>query len=137
VNDPQGWGLPAINTNRILIPTQGHCFFLGVGRTKVHKPDTSDHASALSIQGIAQLSDFSKRATCSLARSYVERDAIFKLRYRSYLRAGLISQNSFGRYIEPADHAADTYLIGLYVDHRLVSSLRRFLSRPLLVIVGV
>ena len=91
----------------------------------VHKPHAaSDHPAALSIQRIAQLSHFSKRVTCRLARSYVERDAIFKLRYRSYLRAGLISQNSFGRYIEPADHVANAYLMGLYVDRRLVSSLR-------------
>ena len=92
---------------------------------KVRKPHAaSDHPAALSIQRIAQLSDFSKRVTCRLARSYAERDAIFKLRYRSYLRAGLISQNSFGRYIEPADHVANAYLMGLYVDRRLVSSLR-------------
>ena len=92
---------------------------------KVRKPHAaSDHPAALSIRRIAQLSDFSKRVTCRLARSYAERDAIFKLRYQSCLRAGLISQNSFGRYIEPADHAANAYLMGLYVDRRLVSSLR-------------
>ena len=81
-------------------------------------------AAALSIQRIAQLSEFSKRVACRLARSYAERDVIFKLRYQSCLRAGLISENSFGRYIEPADHAANTYLMGLYIDRRLVSSLR-------------
>jgi hypothetical protein len=92
---------------------------------EVRKPDAaSDHPSALSIQRIAQLSNFSKRVTCRIARSYVERDAIFKLRYQSYLRAGLISQNSFRRYVEPADHAANACLLGLYVDRRLVSSLR-------------
>jgi hypothetical protein len=91
----------------------------------VIKPDAaSDNPSALSIRRIGQLSDFSKRVTCRLARSYAERDAIFKLRYQAYLRAGSISQNSFGRHIEPADHAANAYLMGLYVDRRLVSSLR-------------
>ena len=35
---------------------------------------------------------FFEARKCELARSYVERDAIFKLRYRSYLRAGLISR---------------------------------------------
>jgi hypothetical protein len=95
-----------------------------VGRTEVHKPDTSDHPAGLSIRRIAQLSHFSKRVTCKLASSYVERDAIFKLRYQCYLRAGLVSQNSFGRYIEPADHADNTYLMGLCIDRRLVSSLR-------------
>jgi hypothetical protein len=92
---------------------------------KVHKPHAAgDDPAALSIQRIAQLSQFSKRVTCRLARSYGERDAIFRLRYQSYLRAGLISENSFGRYIEPADHVANAYLMGLYVDRRLVSSLR-------------
>jgi hypothetical protein len=95
-----------------------------VGRTEVHQPGTSDHPAGLSIRRSAQLSHFSKRVTCKLASSYVERDAIFKLRYQSYLRAGLISENSFGRCIEPADHADSTYLIGLCIDRRLVSSLR-------------
>jgi hypothetical protein len=92
---------------------------------KVHKPDAaSDHLAALSNERAAQLSHFSKRVSCRLARSYVERDSIFKLRYQSYLRAGLISPNSFGRFIESTDHAANAYLVGLYVDRRLVSSLR-------------
>jgi hypothetical protein len=79
---------------------------------------------SLAIQRSATISEFSKRVRCSLASSYVERDAIFKLRYRSYMRAGLISQNSFGRYVEAHDHAPNSYLIGLYVDRKLVSSLR-------------
>ena len=84
----------------------------------------SNHLAALSVQRTAQLVQFSKRVTCRFARSYAERDGIFKLRYRSYSRAGLISENSFGRHIEPADHLANAYLMGLYVDRRLVSSLR-------------
>jgi hypothetical protein len=95
-----------------------------VGRTEVQKPDTSDHPAALSIRRIVELSNFANRVTCRLASSFIERDAIFKLRYQSYLRAELISQNSFGRYIEPADHAANAYLMGLYIERRLVSSLR-------------
>ena len=90
----------------------------------LHPHPASDHPAAWSIQRTTQLLDFSERVTGKLARSYVERDAIFKLRYRSYFRAGLISENSFGRYIEPADHVANAYLMGLYVDRRLVSSLR-------------
>ena len=90
----------------------------------MHKPDTSDHSAGLSIRRSVQLSHFSKRVTCKLAKSYVERDAIFKLRYQSYFRAGLVSENSFGRHIEPADHADNTYLMGLRIDRKLVSSLR-------------
>ncbi len=95
-----------------------------MGRTEVRQPDRSDHPAGLSIRRSAQLSHFSKRVTCKLASSYVERDAIFKLRYQSYFRSGLVSQNSFGRYIEPADHADNAYLVGLCIDRRLVSSLR-------------
>jgi hypothetical protein len=89
---------------------------------KVHKSDTSAYPVALSIH--STVSNFAKRVTCRRASRYVERDAIFKLRYQAYLCAGLVSQNSFGRHIEPADHEANAYLMGLYIDRRLVSSLR-------------
>jgi hypothetical protein len=72
----------------------------------------------------AELFDFSKRITYRIATSHLERDAIFKLRYQSYLRNGIIAKNVFGRYIEAADHTANTYLIGLYDNNKLVSSLR-------------
>jgi len=92
---------------------------------EVHKPDaTSADPAALSIRSTVELSNFARRVTCILASRYVERDAIFKLRYQAYLRAGLVSENSFGRHIEPADHVANAYLMRLYVDRRLVSSLR-------------
>ena len=67
---------------------------------RVHKANPpSGNPVVLSAPRAAQLYHFSKRVTCRLAVSHVERDAIFKLRYRSYFRAGLISQNSFGRYL--------------------------------------
>jgi hypothetical protein len=92
---------------------------------KVYKPHSAGgDSTTLTVQWTAQLSEFSTRVVCKLARSHAERDVIFKLRYRSYLRAGLITPNSFGRHIEPSDHAANAHLIGLYVGHRLVSSLR-------------
>jgi hypothetical protein len=91
---------------------------------EVHKPDTSVYPAALSIRSTAQLSGFSKRVTARVARSYTERDAIFKLRYQCYLRAGLVSQNSFLRYLEPEDHVANASLMGLYLGRRLIGSLR-------------
>jgi hypothetical protein len=91
---------------------------------KVHKLDTSAHPVERSIRSSVELSNFAKRVTCRRASRYVERDAIFKLRYQAYLCAGLVSQNSFGRHIEPADHEPNAYLMGLYIDRRLVSSLR-------------
>jgi hypothetical protein len=79
---------------------------------------------ALSDQRTARLSDFSGRVTCRLAQTYAERDAIFKHRYKCYLRAGLISSNSFERHMEAADSEKNSYLIGLYIDRKLISSLR-------------
>ncbi len=80
--------------------------------------------TAASAQRDAELSAFSKRVTCKVARSQHEREAIFKLRYQTFLRSGLIAPNSFERYVEPADHAANAYLVGLYIDRKLVGSLR-------------
>jgi hypothetical protein len=77
-----------------------------------------------------ELFHFSKRATCRLATSHIERDAIFKLRYQSYLRGGLIAKNAFGRYIEATDYATNTHLIGLYDNNKLISSLRLQTSSP-------
>jgi hypothetical protein len=84
----------------------------------------SNHPAVWSLQRATQLLEFSNRVACKIARSYVERDAIFKLRYRSYVDDGLITENSFGRYIEAADHAANSHLLGLYVDRKPISSLR-------------
>jgi hypothetical protein len=89
-----------------------------------HPAQASDCTGEWSTQRADQLADLLKRVTCKVARSHRERDAIFKLRYRSYFRAGTISENSFERYIEAADHARNSHLIGLYVDRKLVSSLR-------------
>ena len=92
---------------------------------KVLRPNqVSDDPGAWSTQRTARLVDLSNRVTCKVARSHLERNAIFKLRYRSYFRAGMISENFFERHIEAADHMRNSYLIGLYVDRKLVSSLR-------------
>jgi hypothetical protein len=90
----------------------------------VHRTDvSSDHSGTVSNRGV-QLSHFSERIVSRRASGYAERDAIFKLRYQSYLRAKLIPPNAFGRYLEPSDHAEGSYLIGLHADHILVAALR-------------
>jgi hypothetical protein len=90
----------------------------------LHLNQASDHPGVWSVQRTAELLDFSNRVTCKVARSHLERNAIFKLRYRSYFRAGIISDNFFERHIETADHMRNSHLIGLYVDRKLVGSLR-------------
>lgn len=95
----------------------------------MHQADLGSADPAVSLHRLAQLSDFSERVTGRVARSYAERDAIFRLRYQSYRRAALIPQNAFGRYIEPCDHADNSYLMGLYVDRRLIGCLRLEVGR--------
>jgi N-acyl-L-homoserine lactone synthetase len=79
---------------------------------------------AASTQRDAELSAFSKRVSLRIAKRSHEREAIFKLRYQAFLRSGMIVANSFERYVEPADHAPDTYLVGVHIDSKLVGSLR-------------
>jgi hypothetical protein len=95
----------------------------------VYQADLGSDNPAVSVYRLAQLSHFSECVTGRVARSYAERDAIFKLRYQSYLRAALIPQNAFARYIEPGDHADNSYLMGLHVDRRLIGCLRLEVGR--------
>jgi N-acyl-L-homoserine lactone synthetase len=53
-----------------------------------------------------------------------EREAIFRLRYKAYLREGAILANSSGRFTDDDDEADNAYLMGLYVDGELATSLR-------------
>jgi N-acyl amino acid synthase FeeM len=124
---PQAWGV----TNRECKYDfrSGQTIVPSATKRKVHQADLGSDNPAVSNHRLAQLSDFSERVTGRLARSYAERDAIFKLRYQSYLHAALIPQNAFGRYIEPSDHADNSYLMGLHVDRRLIGCLRLQVGR--------
>ena len=91
---------------------------------------SSEHAgSASSLLGsagsfsdrVAQLVD---KIDYKLADSSEQREAIFRLRYRAYMREGAISQNSFGTFSDPYDEKGNVFLFGLYVDGELASSIR-------------
>jgi hypothetical protein len=53
-----------------------------------------------------------------------EREAIFRLRYKAYSREGAISANSSERFTDDDDEADNAYLMGLYIDGELATSLR-------------
>jgi hypothetical protein len=53
-----------------------------------------------------------------------EREAIFRLRYAAYRREGAIPANSSGRFADDDDEADNAYLMGLYIDGELATSLR-------------
>jgi hypothetical protein len=53
-----------------------------------------------------------------------EREAIFRLRYKAYLREGAIPANRSERFADDDDEADNAYLMGLYIDGELATSLR-------------
>ena len=61
---------------------------------------------------------------CRRADSVEEREAVFRLRYRAYLREGAISANDTGRFTDADDEADNAYIFGFYVDGELASSVR-------------
>ena len=52
------------------------------------------------------------------------REAIYRLRYKAYLREGTISADSSGTFSDSYDETDNAYLCGLYLDGQLASSLR-------------
>ena len=53
-----------------------------------------------------------------------EREAIYRLRYKAYLREGTISADSSGTFSDPYDKTDNAYLFGLHIGGQLASSLR-------------
>ena len=70
---------------------------------------------------VSQLLD---KIDCRLADTSEQREAIFRLRYRAYMREGAISQNSFRTFSDPYDEKGNGFLFGLYIDGELASSIR-------------
>jgi len=64
------------------------------------------------------------RIDCRHADSDEEREAIFRLRYRAYLRDGSIFPNAAESFSDPYDETDNVYLFGLYIDDELASSIR-------------
>jgi N-acyl-L-homoserine lactone synthetase len=53
-----------------------------------------------------------------------EREAIFRLRYQAYVRDGTIPTNSSRKFSDRYDDTDNVYLLGLYIDGELLSSVR-------------
>jgi N-acyl-L-homoserine lactone synthetase len=53
-----------------------------------------------------------------------EKDAIFRLRYDAYLREGAITPNFTKKFADTYDDQPNAWIFGLYLDGRLVSSIR-------------
>jgi hypothetical protein len=71
-----------------------------------------------------RLSALLAKIECRRADTVEEREAIFRLRYRAYLREGAIPSNPSERFADVDDDDANAYVFGLYSDGELASSLR-------------
>ena len=70
---------------------------------------------------VAELLD---RIDCRPAVSANEREAIFRLRYRAYLSEGAIKPSFARTFTDSDDDADNVWLLGLYLDGELASSIR-------------
>jgi hypothetical protein len=68
--------------------------------------------------------------TYRVARTEAEREAIFSLRYRGYLRDGGIGPNAEERFSDAWDAVDNALLMGMYVGDRLASTVRFHMNRP-------
>ncbi len=58
------------------------------------------------------------------ADSAEEREAIFRLRYEAYRREGVIPANPSATFSDAYDQTPNAYLLGLYIEGKLASSIR-------------
>ena len=85
-------------------------------------PSSEDRRLASNLSDrVSQLLD---KIDCRLAETREQREAIFRLRYRAYMREGAISQNCFGSFSDLYDEKGNGFLFGLYIDGELASSIR-------------
>jgi len=65
------------------------------------------------------------------ADSVADKQAIFRMRYQAYVREGYIEPNPTGLFTDPDDEAPNAWLIGVFIDGALASSIRLHIaSRP-------
>ena len=65
-----------------------------------------------------------------VARTQAEREAIFALRYKGYLRDGGIGPNLAERFSDAWDDVDNALLMGMYMGDRLASTVRFHMNRP-------
>ena len=65
-----------------------------------------------------------QRAVYRRAETVAEREAIYRLRYDAYLRENAIRANVEQRFTDAVDEEKNCWIIGLYIDGALASSIR-------------
>jgi hypothetical protein len=75
-----------------------------------------------------RVAQFLERVDYRLAASAEERDAIYRLRYESYLQKGAIQPNLNRRVIDAYDNLPNAWIFAVCVDDKLASSFRMHVS---------
>ena len=70
------------------------------------------------------------RVDYRLAETEQEKDEIYRLRYRAYLKEGAIEPNSEGRITDRYDDMPNSWIFGVYFEGMLASSLRISVASP-------
>lgn len=80
--------------------------------------ETSGSAFATKLIGYLQQTDY------RIAKSEEEKHSIFKLRYESYLKKGVIKPNDSGLFRDIYDDMENCWNFGIYVDDQLAGAVR-------------
>jgi hypothetical protein len=77
-----------------------------------------------------RVADLLGRVDYRLAATAEDRLAIFRLRYRAYLREGAITPNSTEVYSDGFDDTSNAWIFGVHIDGELAASLRLHVASP-------
>jgi len=77
-----------------------------------------------------RLFDLLERVDYRLMESDADREEIFRLRYKAYIREGAITPNFSKMLSDPFDDSDNSWTIGLYIDGNIASSMRICISSP-------
>jgi hypothetical protein len=79
----------------------------------------------------ARISKLLERVEYRRADSPQDKEAIFRMRYEAYVKEGFIEPNASGLFTDPDDDRVNAWLIAVYIDGALASSIRLHIaSRP-------
>lgn len=71
-----------------------------------------------------------ERIEYRLATSTADRERIFRLRYRAYLREGAIAESGDERFTDPVDDHPNCLIFGVYADGDLAGAIRLSITVP-------
>lgn len=77
-----------------------------------------------------KLSSYLQKVDYRVAVTRQDREKIFRQRYNSYLNEGAIDANASGMFHDPYDDFDNCWLFGIYIDEKLVGSIRLHVISP-------